>query len=548
MASSQQALFTISMASGSGTAFAKTYATWDPLFVPSGGTLSGGNLNFALAASPSATRSTIAKTSGKWYWEEKWGSIGAGPTIGIANSSFSSGWPGHAGSDSYGWDSPGGLYFNGSSVSGVPASYTSADTLGFALDLYAGTLSLYKNNVFQFTQTVGVNTWFAAVGNSGGITTTNVTANYGASALTYTPPTGYSAGLFTTGYTYATWNPNDKNASITLSTGNMTATVPTVVGLARASLGKSSGKWYWEVTGAAGNGPIPGISTTSTLTSTWPGGDTTSYGYYSQNGSIYNNGSVVGGLGTTYISTDVIGFALDMTVPSISFYKNNVLAGTQTISAGTWYPSVGQSGGAVGCTAVINCGESPMVYTAPGGYNQGFYSAFNAWNPADASSSYTFGSNNRSITTSTINTAVRSVMFKTSGKWYWEVTCTSVGDVEIGIATKQASLSTTVGLDAFGWSYAGSNGHKINNGSSLAYGSTYTTGDVIGIALDLDGGTLTFYKNNVSQGVAYSGGFGGVPIYAAVGVGAAGSQTVTANFGETAFTYSPPGGYNAGFY
>jgi hypothetical protein len=30
----------------------------------------------------------------------------------------------------------------------------------------------------------------------------------------------------------------------------------------------------------------------------------------------------------------------------------------------------------------------------------------------------------------------------------------------------------------------------------------YTDNDVIGVALDLDAGTLTFYKNGVSQGTA----------------------------------------------
>ena len=36
-----------------------------------------------------------------------------------------------------------------------------------------------------------------------------------------------------------------------------------------------------------------------------------------------------------------------------------------------------------------------------------------------------------------------------------------------------------------------------SGGTGLA---SYTTGDIIGVALDLDAGTLTFYKNNVSQG------------------------------------------------
>ena len=33
-----------------------------------------------------------------------------------------------------------------------------------------------------------------------------------------------------------------------------------------------------------------------------------------------------------------------------------------------------------------------------------------------------------------------------------------------------------------------------------AYGATYTVGDIIGVAVDADGNTVTFYKNGSSQG------------------------------------------------
>ena len=47
---------------------------------------------------------------------------------------------------------------------------------------------------------------------------------------------------------------------------------------------------------------------------------------------------------------------------------------------------------------------------------------------------------------------------------------------------------------------------KINNNTNTSYGVSYTVGDIIGVALDLDAspGTITFYKNNATQGVAYS--------------------------------------------
>ena len=49
-------------------------------------------------------------------------------------------------------------------------------------------------------------------------------------------------------------------------------------------------------------------------------------------------------------------------------------------------------------------------------------------------------------------------------------------------------------------------GNIYRNGSTSTYsGKTYAVGDCIGTALDLDNGTLVYYKNGVSQGVAASG-------------------------------------------
>ena len=64
------------------------------------------------------------------------------------------------------------------------------------------------------------------------------------------------------------------------------------------------------------------------------------------------------------------------------------------------------------------------------------------------------------------------------------------------------AINTAAGTEAF--VYRGTDGQKASAGALTAYGATYTSGDVIGVALDLDAGTLTFYKNGATQGVAYS--------------------------------------------
>jgi len=96
-----------------------------------------------------------------------------------------------------------------------------------------------------------------------------------------------------------------------------------------------------------------------------------------------------------------------------------------------------------------------------------------------------------------------------SGKWYWEFTITALsGNTLSGIL--EANSSDQEGLPG-GGTATGYGYHK--NGSLYTspstdeddWGATYTTGDIMGVALNMDDGTLTFYKNNATQGVAATG-------------------------------------------
>ena len=42
-------------------------------------------------------------------------------------------------------------------------------------------------------------------------------------------------------------------------------------------------------------------------------------------------------------------------------------------------------------------------------------------------------------------------------------------------------------------------GQKISDGTGSSYGNTYTTNDIIGVALDLDNGAIYFYKNGTAE-------------------------------------------------
>ncbi len=169
----------------------------------------------------------------------------------------------------------------------------------------------------------------------------------------------------------------------------------------------------------------------------------------------------------------------------------------------------------------------------------------NVWNPADKNASMTLSGSNLVATTTASSTwvGVRGLFGMSSGKWYWENKITAGGsDGGIGVGTTAASLGNIVGGDAYGWGYSAGSGFAGNNGAFVAYGATWGVGDVIGVALDMTDGTLTFYKNGVSQGVAFTGLTG--TLYPMLSLFDA-SGSATANFGATAFAYTPPTGYSA---
>lgn len=139
-----------------------------------------------------------------------------------------------------------------------------------------------------------------------------------------------------------------------------------------------------------------------------------------------------------------------------------------------------------------------------------------------------------------------STIGMTSGKWYAEMTVITVGtESSCGISNDVPGALSYVGSNSSSWGYYSNDGFKYTGASGASYGSTYTTNDVIGIAFDADNGTLTFYKNNTSQGVAYTGLTKG-PYYFSVSGRTTGTVNNCAiNFGQRPFSYTPPTGFKA---
>ena len=173
-----------------------------------------------------------------------------------------------------------------------------------------------------------------------------------------------------------------------------------------------------------------------------------------------------------------------------------------------------------------------------------------------------FSQGNLRITQSSNNAdGIRGTIGVKTGKWYWEI-YNGGGNASPGIATESATTKNYIGSDSYGWSYF-RDGTKYTNDSASSYGASFTSGDVIGVALNMDSNQITFYKNNVSQGVAFTG----LPdehMFPGISTSNTLSVTNIANFGQDSsfagsktrqnnsdengygdFYYAPPSGYLA---
>jgi len=193
--------------------------------------------------------------------------------------------------------------------------------------------------------------------------------------------------------------------------------------------------------------------------------------------------------------------------------------------------------------------DSPTSYGGDSGAGGEVRGNYCTWNPLSVyGSSSVNGNLDTTVTGSGFggNPVALGSIGVSSGKWYWEITPITGAGFMIGISDNAGPYNARSYGSAYGWGYYFSNGNKYNNGTNSAYGATYTQNDVIGVALDMDAGTLTFYKNGTSQGVAYSGLNTGRTVTAMVSDGSGSvNQIYYANFGQRPFAYTAPSGFKA---
>lgn len=243
------------------------------------------------------------------------------------------------------------------SVTGVwaPKKYTGTyGTNGFYLPFS-------DNSALTTASNVGLGKDFSGNGNYW--VTNNVSITAGATYDSFTDvPTLTSA----TASNFATLNPLDKGAAITLSDGNLTADNTATAAIAKSTIGVSSGKWYWEITVGAIYGHA-GIANAAASLSVYIGLDANGWAYNSSNGLLYTNGATSGTNATWMTVGDVIGFAFDATAGTLAFYKNGSLqpSSFSGIPAGTYHAAIGTSANG---TNHFNFGQRPFTYTPPTGF------------------------------------------------------------------------------------------------------------------------------------------------------------------------------------
>jgi len=92
-----------------------------------------------------------------------------------------------------------------------------------------------------------------------------------------------------------------------------------------------------------------------------------------------------------------------------------------------------------------------------------------------------------------------TIQFPATGKYYFEVLILSSDSASawhVGICSGYSNSGSASDSDV----YYREDGQKRIDGTNSSYGATYTADDIIGIAVDIDGDEVEFFKNGASQG------------------------------------------------
>ena len=166
---------------------------------------------------------------------------------------------------------------------------------------------------------------------------------------------------------WATLNPLwPANQSVVESEGNLEAQFPNSACKTQATMGMTSGKYYWEVdfpTFTAGG--AVGIANDGTTVTDLVGKDANSWAYFNNAKKRTNNVAV--SWGNTWTGTDIIGVAFDADNGDLYFYKNGAAqesgaAAYTGLTNGPYYPAFSDDSGSTSSTVRANFGQREFAY------------------------------------------------------------------------------------------------------------------------------------------------------------------------------------------
>ena len=186
--------------------------------------------------------------------------------------------------------------------------------------------------------------------------------------------------------------------------------------------------------------------------------------------------------------------------------------------------------------------DVPTNY-ADGGNGRGNYAVLNPLLSAGG----TTANGNLQVTTATgVGHSRATIAIPTSGKWYCEFTAVSAATATdyifgiVGIDTAEASYGYN---QTPSYAYTAFGERVVNGTFTSSFYSSFTTGDIIGCAVNLDSNELTWYKNGTAQtAISITNGS-----YFWIVSDASGTRQITAAFnaGQRPFSYTPPTGFSA---
>ena len=140
----------------------------------------------------------------------------------------------------------------------------------------------------------------------------------------------------------------------------------------------------------------------------------------------------------------------------------------------------------------------------------------------------------------------RGTFGASSGKWYWEAKLTgTMGNVNIGVSNAGTNMfGGTVQSLSGNTSIYGDGQYNINGSITGSQSPTFSSGDICGVALNMDDNTVSFYKNGTilswGTNLAISGGTDDVwlPASAVYKSDGASSPVIEFNFGSPPYAIS----------